>query len=247
MTSASRSVRIATHCTEADISRQHIGFARKLGMDVSGFLMMSHMSEPEAAGPAGQADGIYGAHCVYVTDSGGALTWTASQPRAAGGLRRGAEAGDRARHPRPPQPQPRRRQFDRRVRIRRGAASTPRWPAWAPGPATRRSRSSSPRRTARAGSHGCRPLQADGRRRGPGAAAAGPARCGRPRNPQPRLCRGLFQLPAPRREGQPGIRRRHPHHPWSSSAAPHGRRPGGHDRRRGPGSPQIRSVWASLF
>lgn len=66
-----RSVHIATHCTEADTSPQHIAFARKLGMDVSGFLMMAHLNDAEGIAEQGRLMESYGAHTVYVTDSAG--------------------------------------------------------------------------------------------------------------------------------------------------------------------------------
>jgi 4-hydroxy-2-oxovalerate/4-hydroxy-2-oxohexanoate aldolase len=66
-----RSVHVATHSTEADTSPQHIAYARELGMDASGFLMMAHLND--AAGLTSQALLMesYGANCVYVTDSAG--------------------------------------------------------------------------------------------------------------------------------------------------------------------------------
>lgn len=66
-----RTIRIATHCTEADVSEQHIGLARKLEMDTVGFLMMAHMSPPEQLASQAKLMESYGANCIYITDSAG--------------------------------------------------------------------------------------------------------------------------------------------------------------------------------
>ena len=64
-------LRIATHCTEADVAAQHIGLARKLGLDTVGFLMMAHMIPPEQILQQAKLMESYGANVVYCTDSAG--------------------------------------------------------------------------------------------------------------------------------------------------------------------------------
>lgn len=76
-------VRVATHCTEADISAQHIAWARENEMRVAGFLMMSHMLEPRALAEQAALMESYGAHVVYVVDSAGALVPTGAAERVA--------------------------------------------------------------------------------------------------------------------------------------------------------------------
>lgn len=64
-------IRVATHCTEADVSQQHIELAAKMGMDTVGFLMMSHMISPENLLDQARLMVSYGANCIYCTDSAG--------------------------------------------------------------------------------------------------------------------------------------------------------------------------------
>jgi len=63
--------RVATHCTKADVSEQHINLGRKMGLDTVGFLMMAHMAEPEKILEQATLMESYGANCLYVTDSAG--------------------------------------------------------------------------------------------------------------------------------------------------------------------------------
>lgn len=67
-------VRVATHCTEADVSKQHIASARNLGVESVGFLMASHMNTPVKLAEQAALMESYGATCIYIADSAGAMT-----------------------------------------------------------------------------------------------------------------------------------------------------------------------------
>lgn len=85
-------VRVATHCTEADISPSHIALARELGFKTAGFLMMAHMNSPEGLLEQAKIMEEAGAEAVYVTDSAGALLPDDVKARV-GALREGLEPG----------------------------------------------------------------------------------------------------------------------------------------------------------
>jgi 4-hydroxy 2-oxovalerate aldolase len=85
--------RIATHCTEADVSVQHFGLARELGLETVGFLMMSHSQPPEVLARQARIMADAGCQCVYVVDSAGALVLEQTGDRIAALV---AELGDDA-------------------------------------------------------------------------------------------------------------------------------------------------------
>ena len=65
--------RVATHCTEADVSVQHFGLARDRGLETVGFLMMAHSAPPEKLAEQARIMADAGCQCVYIVDSAGAL------------------------------------------------------------------------------------------------------------------------------------------------------------------------------
>ena len=76
-------VRIATHATEADISEQHFGLARRIGLETVGFLMMAHSIPPEALARQARVMADAGCQCVYVVDSAGAMVLEEAGDRVA--------------------------------------------------------------------------------------------------------------------------------------------------------------------
>jgi 4-hydroxy 2-oxovalerate aldolase len=91
--SGAQLVRVATHCTEADIAIQHFGIARDMGLETVGFLMLSHMSTPEALAGQARIMADAGCQCVYIVDSAGALILDEATDRVSALV---AELGDDA-------------------------------------------------------------------------------------------------------------------------------------------------------
>ena len=76
-------IRIATHCTEADVSEQHFGLAREIGLETVGFLMMAHSQPPEVLAKQARIMADAGCQCVYVVDSAGAIVMEDASDRVA--------------------------------------------------------------------------------------------------------------------------------------------------------------------
>ena len=131
-----RSVHVATHCTEADTSPQHIACARKLGMDTTGFLMMAHLNSVEGIVAQARLMESYGAQTIYITDSAGYMLPADVRPRSA---HCGRRSGRRPRSASTAITTSAWASPTRSSRSRKApAASTPPWRASAPAPATRR-------------------------------------------------------------------------------------------------------------
>jgi 4-hydroxy 2-oxovalerate aldolase len=86
-------VRVATHCTEADIAEQHFGLAREIGLETVGFLMMAHTASPDALAVQARVMADAGCQCVYVVDSAGSMILEDAADRVAALV---AELGDDA-------------------------------------------------------------------------------------------------------------------------------------------------------
>ena len=213
-----RVVRVATHCTEADVSRQHIEYARDLGHGRRRLPDDEPHDRRRRAGRAGEADGeLRRAPACYVVDSGGALDMNDVRDRFRA-FKDVLKPETRDRHARAPQPEPGRRELASSPWRKAATASTPAWPAWARARATRRWKCSSPRPSGMGWNHGCDLYRADGCGRRPRAPAAGPPGARGPRDAGARLCRRVLELPAPRRSGREQVRPEDRSTSWSNSA-----------------------------